>query len=65
VKSPKQETIELLDRLPDDISFETIVAEIMFKMQVLERSRQVDRGEVVSHEEAKKRLSKWLDSSGQ
>lgn len=65
MKSPKQETIELLDRLPDDISFETIVAEIMFKMQVLERSRQVDRGEVVSHEEAKKRLSKWLDSSGQ
>jgi hypothetical protein len=64
MKTPKQQTIELLDKLPDDISFETILAEIAFKMQVLERSAQVDRGEVVSHEEAKRRLSRWLHSSG-
>jgi hypothetical protein len=64
MKTPKQETIDLLDRLPDDISYETILAELLFKMQVLERGEAVDRGEFVSHAEAKKRLARWLNPNG-
>jgi hypothetical protein len=64
MKTPKQSTIDLLDSLPDDISYETILAELLFKIQVLERSEAVDRGEVVSHSEARKRLARWLNPSG-
>jgi hypothetical protein len=64
MKTPKQATIELLDSLPDNISYETILAELLFKIQVLERSEGVDRGEVVSHAEARKRLARWLNPNG-
>ena len=65
MKSPRQEILELLEKLPDNVSFETILAEILFQREVLERTEAVDRGEVISHEEAKKRLAKWLTSNGQ
>lgn len=29
--------------------------------KIAEGERQIERGDVVSHEEAKKRLAKWLD----
>ncbi len=63
-KTAKQAAIDLIERLPDEVSTETIVAELLFKQGVIQGMEQLDRGEVVSHDEAKERLAKWLKSSG-
>ncbi len=63
-KTAKQAAIDLIERLPDEVSTETIVAELLFKQSVIQGLKQLDRGEVVSHDEAKERLASWLKSSG-
>lgn len=60
MKTAKQETLELVEQLPDDVSMEIIMAELHFKAKVLHAIEQADRGQVVSDEEARRRLSKWL-----
>lgn len=60
ITSAKQATLALVERLEDDVSFEDII----YKLYVLEKIQRglkdSDKGRVVSHEEAKQRLSQWL-----
>lgn len=56
----KQAVIEMIERLPDDASVEDIMAELYFRRKVDEGLRQLDAGEGIDHEEAKRRLGKWL-----
>jgi hypothetical protein len=61
MKTGKEQLIELMDRLPDDISAETILTELQFALLILRRGEEAERGEnVVSSDEAKRRLAKWL-----
>ena len=61
----KQAAIELIDRLPDDISTETIITELQFRLTIMRRAHEAAVGErVIPHDEAKDRLGRWLDSSG-
>ena len=60
----KQAVIEMIERLPDDASVEDIMAQLYFRQKVDEGLRQLDAGEGVDHEEAKRRLGKWLGQSG-
>ena len=60
MSTPKAEVAELLSSLPDSASLE----DIQYHLYVLEKikrgsARAVTEG-VVSHEDAKARLSKWL-----
>ncbi|NQT41258.1 MAG: hypothetical protein HQ581_27470 [Planctomycetes bacterium] len=59
--STKQAVIEMIERLPDDASVADIMAELYFRQKVDEGLRQLDAGEGVDHEEAKRRLGKWLN----
>jgi predicted transcriptional regulator len=56
----KQAVIEMIERLPDDASVEDIMAELYFRQKVDAGLRQLDAGEGVDHEEAKRRLGKWI-----
>lgn len=60
LQSPKQATLQALEKLDDDTTY----ADIMYEIYVLEKIergfKDVDEGRVVSHEEARSRLSKWL-----
>ena len=60
----KQETIELIKRLPDNCSLEDIMYELYFKQKVKRGLKELKEGKVISHEEAKKRMGKWLKSPG-
>ena len=64
MKTPKQEALELLQQLPDDVSFERLIYELDFKFRVLRGIAQSERGEGIPHEEVKRRLSRWLESPG-
>jgi hypothetical protein len=60
--SPKDEVNSLLQKLPDDASFE----DIQYHLYVLEKVRRglerADTEGAISHDVAKERLGKWLAS---
>jgi predicted transcriptional regulator len=56
----KQSVLEMIERLPDSVSVEDIMAELYLRQKVDEGLRQLDAGEGIEHEEAKRRLAKWL-----
>ncbi|HUY89555.1 MAG TPA: hypothetical protein VMV10_12545 [Pirellulales bacterium] len=56
----KQAVIEIIQRLPDDATLADIMAELYFRQKVDVGLRQLDAGEGLEHDEAKRRLSKWL-----
>ena len=61
----QEEARALLDLLPDDASMDDIMEGLYFNASVLRGLKQAERGEVVSDDEARKLLGKWLKSSGQ
>ncbi len=58
--STKRAVIEMIERLPDDASVEDIMAELYFRQKVDEGLGQLDAGQGIDHEDAKRRLGKWL-----
>ena len=56
----KQAVIEIIQRLPEEATVDDIMAELFFRRKVDAGLRQVDAGEGLDHDEAKKRLNKWL-----
>lgn len=56
-KTTVKETIE---RLPDSFSIDELIDELVFVEKVQKGLQQSKEGKVLSNEEAKKRLSKWL-----
>ena len=60
MKTAKEEVKNLIDKLPDDCTIE----DIQYHLYVLEKvQRGIDRAEkegIISHEDAKKRLNKWI-----
>ena len=64
MKTPKQEAMELLERLPDDASIDTVINELHVKSRLLRALAHSEQGEGIPHEEVELRLNKWLESSG-
>jgi len=59
--SIKDAVIEMIRRLPDDATVADIMAELYFRQKVDEGLRQLDAGEVISHDEAKGQFGRWLN----
>lgn len=47
----KENVIQMIQNLPEDISLEDIMAELYFRFQVDEGLRQLDEGEGIPHDE--------------
>lgn len=56
----KQQVIEMISALPDEVGYDEIMAELYFKQKVDQSLKQVEEGKVVPHEEVKERMSKWI-----
>lgn len=56
----KEQVIQLIQTLPEDVTVDDIMAELYFKLQVDAGLRELDEGKRISHEEVEKRMSKWL-----
>jgi predicted transcriptional regulator len=61
MSTAKNDVRELLEELPDDASYEEIQYRIYVRQKIEKALEGVEQGQVVSHEEAKRRLSKWLE----
>lgn len=60
MSSVKQEVIRLIKTLPDEVDYDKIMAEIYFRQKVDKSLKQIEQGKVISHEQAKKRISNWI-----
>ena len=56
----KQQVIQIIQSLPDDVTLDDIMAELYFKLQVDAGLKELDEDEGIPHEEVEKRMSKWL-----
>ncbi len=58
--SAKQATLRLVERMADDVTFEDIIYELYVLEKIQRGMKDAEEGRVVSHEEARQRLSRWL-----
>ena len=58
--SAKKATLQLVERLDDDVSFEDIIYQLYVLEKIQRGMKDAQEGRVISHEEAKQRLSRWL-----
>ena len=56
----KERAFEIISRLPDDATAADIMAELYVQMKIETGLRQLDEGQAISHDDARKRLDKWL-----
>jgi predicted transcriptional regulator len=61
MNTAKDEVRRLLERLPNDASFEDIQYQVYVLDEIARDSEEIERGEGIEHEEARRRLAKWLE----
>lgn len=54
----KDQVRQIVDKLPDDATWDDLMYEIYVKQKVSEAETAADVGNVVSHQEARKRMAK-------
>ena len=60
----KQTALELIERMPDDVTIEDIMYELYFRQRVDSGLKQIAEGKTVSHDEVVESMAKWLRSAG-
>lgn len=56
----KEQVIQMIQALPDNITVEDVMEELYFKLQVDAGLKELDEGKGIPHEDVEKRVSKWL-----
>jgi hypothetical protein len=60
MSTAKQEVRSLLDRIPDDATFEDIQDHIYVREKIERGLKDVEESRVVSEEEMERRMQQWL-----
>jgi len=60
MSTAKQEVRSLLDRIPDDATFEDIQYHIYVREKIERGLKDVEESRVVSEEEMERRMQQWL-----
>ncbi len=56
----KEQVIQMIQTLPDEVTVDEVMAELYFKLQVDAGLRELDEGKGIPHEEVEERISKWF-----
>ena len=56
----KEEILAVIERLPDDATIGDAIERLLVLYKVQHGLDQLDRGEGISHDEAKRRIRQWL-----
>ncbi len=56
----KEEVLELMEQLPDDATIEDAIERLIVLYRIQQGLEQLDKGEGIPQEEAKKRIRQWL-----
>ena len=57
----KDAIIELIRKLPDDVTVDDVMQELYVRRSIEEGLRELDEGKGIPHDEVKQRLAQWLD----
>ena len=60
MRTMKQHSLAIIQRLPDDCTIEEIMETLWVQRKIVTGREQIQAGRSISHEEAKRRLGKWL-----
>ncbi len=58
--SAKEAVRRILDKLPEDSTFEDIQYHIYVREKISRAVEDIEQGRVLEHEDVKQRLEKWL-----
>lgn len=58
--STKEAVIDMIRRMPDDVTVSDIMAELYVRHKIEEGLRQLDEGQGIPQEEVERRLERWL-----
>ncbi len=56
----KEQILNSIKKMPDDITFDELIDEIIFLNKVQKGIEQSEKNQTVSTDDAKKKLEKWL-----
>jgi predicted transcriptional regulator len=59
--SVKEQVLQAINRLPDDIDSRDAADEIAFLAAVREAERDIEQGRVITNEQMKTRIGEWSD----
>jgi predicted transcriptional regulator len=57
--SVKEQVLEAIQRLPDDINFRGVADEIALLAALQEAERDIEHGRLITNEEMKSRIGQW------
>lgn len=60
----KKEILDLIKRLPDNVTEADVMEELYFRLQVEKGLKEAAEGRVLSHAELKERIAQWRTSAG-
>jgi predicted transcriptional regulator len=58
--SAKEAVLDIVSKMPDEATLSDIMYELYVRHEIEEGLRDIDEGRTISHEEAMKRLERWL-----
>ncbi len=58
----KDEARQLIERMPDDTTWEDIMYAVYVRMKIDRGLQEADEGDVIPQEEVERRLAHWLHS---
>jgi len=61
VNTAKEEVRKMLDKIPDDASFEDIQYHVYVCQKIESGLKDIKEGRLLSQEEVEQRMSKWLE----
>ncbi len=64
MEKEKAEALELIQKLPDDVTTTTLMEELFFKQQVDKGLQDVEEGRVLTHQELKEKIARGRKSNG-
>jgi len=56
----KEAILEMIRKLPDNVTVEEVMAELYFRRKVDQGLRELDEGKGIPHAQARTRLEKWF-----
>jgi hypothetical protein len=55
----KQQVLQAIQRLPDDIDYRDVAEEVAFLAAMVEAEEDIQAGRVISNEQMKSRIAEW------
>jgi len=57
--SVKEQVLQAINRLPDDLDYKDVADEIAFLVAVQEAERDITTGNLISNQQMKSRIAEW------